>query len=152
MGQQWVAITSFLSSKRNIRAKIGSAEIELHTVEKLQEKIAQIAEEADPEKRLEIAKEALAIDDAIRELTAKDMELLAVLDKDMSPAFLYWPYTREEEQESYNKLHRLKLVSSMPLSGGEDIGVVSTIGKEVLKKLTKEREDSETRTIRRNSE
>lgn len=133
------ALPSFLdhlTKKRNLRARFRGAEIELKLIDKLQSAITEVAEEPDPGKRLQIAKDALAMEDAIRTMDQRDVELLQRFNAESQPSFLYWPWDDDKKvMESYSTLHKLGLVSSMSMGGGEEVGQLTQAGRQVLEKL-----------------
>ncbi len=126
-----------VSGKRNIKAKLGGAEFELNIVEKLQKNIKDIANEPDPQKRLEMAKHALSVDDAIRELDENDIKYLKRY-KSEANAFVtdvYGTGMSEEEMNSYTKLAKLRLIHGWPAQGGESFDYISSVGEAVLQRL-----------------
>ncbi len=134
------SIASLLMSKvrsKESRHRIATAGIDAKFVENLQEKMMQIAAEPYPERRLEIAREALSVDDKTVELASRELSLLKKLEKEMYPSFLYWSNGDREELAAYHKLHRLRLISSASLASGEEIGTITSMGKRLLQKSRK---------------
>ncbi|KPA15683.1 hypothetical protein MHK_004111 [Candidatus Magnetomorum sp. HK-1] len=131
------ALLASISGRRNIRAKVGGAELELNIVERLQKNINDIANESDPQKRLEMAKHALSVDDAIRELNDNDVEYLRKC-KSEANAFITFVYSgnmSEEELDTYSKLAKLGLIHGWPAHGGESIDYITPIGETVLQRF-----------------
>lgn len=73
------SITSHLSPSRNIRARIGSFELESNEVPIKREELKQIAVEPDPAKRLELFKEKFDLEKALGSLEEQDVEWLALV-------------------------------------------------------------------------
>lgn len=129
------SITSHLSPSRNIRAKIGSFELESNEIPMKREELEQIAVEPDPAKRLELFKEKFDLEKALGNLEEQNVEWLRRFSEDyyIPNAFLVWPYGNNSQDEirTFERLGKNGLVKAYqaPLSGGEWIGMVTDKGK-----------------------
>ena len=137
-GESIKKILEGIVGRRNIRAKVGGTELEFNIVEKLQQDINKIANEPDQERRLELAKQALFIDDAIREIDETDLAYLRKYHN-QARVFITDYYTTgsmsDEELRSYSKLSKLRLIHGYPATGSESIDYITPAGEEVLQKL-----------------
>lgn len=127
-----------LIENRNIRAKFGSAEIELGKTEneKLRSQIREVAKEINPEKRLEIAQKALSVESSIKEITKKDYEYLLECKKNSVNFIGSWQGGMpKEEMSSYMNLLKMGLIQGFDSTGTESIDWITPLGGDVLKAL-----------------
>ena len=135
------SITSHLSPSRNIRARIGSFELESNEIPIKREELKQIAVEPDPAKRLELFKEKFDLEKALGNLEEQDVEWLRKFSEDyyIPNAFLVLPYggSSQDEIRAFDRLEKIGLVKAYqaPLGGGEWIGMVTDKGKQALQFL-----------------
>lgn len=78
--QQLVSnIATGLRNARNIRLKVGGVQVESDILRKAENRMEEIAKENDLEKRLELAKQPLLADDAIRKISKNELKWLKKL-------------------------------------------------------------------------
>ncbi|WP_161634760.1 hypothetical protein [Acidithiobacillus thiooxidans] len=143
-----VNIAGHFAPGRNIRARIGSIELESNGIPIRREELEQIVVEDDPVKRLELFKKKFNVESILRQIEDRDFEWLKRFAEvhHIPHAFLVWPWGEEARDEinAYNRLEKLGLVKAYqaPLSGGEWIGMVTDSGLEVLHMLSEKQPNS----------
>ncbi len=134
----WLKVPPSLE-QRSIKAKAGGFEIELSAIEKIQEKAVQIAQEPDPQKRLAMAKNLLALDKILPQVIDVDVDALAELQKANIPNAKFVNFWRVDDKarlDSYNRLEKLGLVRMENYNEGECVAVLTDLGKTLLHTLS----------------
>jgi len=134
----------FLSGKpsqaRNLRFKMGSFELESKYEEQIREKIIDIAQEPDLEKRLQMAKEPILLDEAIKQIDKQTFFVLEKLANSSAPyaSVVNW-YTPIFEGADSSTLKRLGDLGLIRYPGywaeGDEIVWITPRGIELLKRL-----------------
>lgn len=137
-------IATGLRSAKNIRLKVGGVQVESDILRKAENRMEEIAKENDLEKRLELAKQPLLADDAIRKISKNELKCLKKLCEERIDNALLLQYQRGDETnieyKTFDKLAKLGLVESIPAYYFDDVGWLTPKGIEVLKKLNVESE------------
>jgi hypothetical protein len=134
----WLKVPPSLE-QRSIKAKAGGFEIELSAIERIQEKAVQIAQEPDPQKRLAMAKNLLALDKILPEVIDIDIDALAELQKANIPNAKFVNFWKTDDNirlETYNRLEKMGLVRLENYNEGECVAVLTDLGKTLLHTLS----------------
>lgn len=135
----WLKVPSSLQ-QRTVRAKAGGFELELSAIENIQKNALKIAEEPDPKKRLELAKNLLRLDKILPDVVDVDVDALVELQKSsISNARLvdFWKLGKEDPAlaATYNKLEKLGLVALENYYEGQCVAVLTDLGEALLHSL-----------------
>jgi hypothetical protein len=149
-----IALVSSLTPEgkrnRNFKFKIGSFELESQLVAKTQERIKAIAEEPNLQKRLQMAKEPLLVEDALKKIDEKGIEALDKLysSRLVNAFYVNWYQVNDDglnygiDRKTLTNLYELGLIKGAPMYDGDEIAWVTSTGLALLDKLGKRQEDS----------
>ena len=100
--------TARVSKARSLTAKMGTFEISLEQIEKLQKRVEEIASEPDLEKRLHMARDPLLVDDLLKRITPEEVKILQrFYSQRLHDAFLVnWYEISQQEREALLKLEK----------------------------------------------
>jgi hypothetical protein len=135
----WLKVPSSFQ-QRTVRAKAGGFELELSAIEDIQKGALRIAEEPDPKKRLDLAKNLLKIDKVIPDVIDADVDALVELqNSSISNARLvnFWSLNEENPDlvKTYNKLEKLGLIVLENYYEGQCVAELSDLGKALIESL-----------------
>lgn len=128
-----------VGSVNKMSLKFGGLQLESDILKKAEDRMEEIAKEEDIKKRLEMAKQPLLADEAIRNCTEQEIELLKRLYEERLDNALFLQYSRGDDNnidfKIYEKLGKLGLVDAIPSYYLDDAGWITTKGMEVLRRL-----------------
>jgi hypothetical protein len=138
----WLKIPSS-NQQRTIKAKAGSFELELSTIEDLQEKAIKIAEEPDPKKRLELAKNLIKLESILPNVNDTDIDVLVDLQKaSIKSAKLADAWKLGEKDPAlwaaYVRLEKMGLVLLENYYEGQCVALLTSLGEALLHSLKNE--------------
>lgn len=133
-----LTISSGIGSAKRMSLKLGGIQVESDILRKAEDRMEEIAKEKDIKKRLEMAKQPLLAEEAIRKLTNNDIEWLKKLYEERLDNALFLKYGRDDNNISFKTFERLAkigLVDALPSYYLDDCGWITPKGIDVLKKL-----------------
>lgn len=132
---------------RNLKLKFGSFELESQLDAIAQERMKVIAEEPDLQKRLQMAKEPILVEEALKAIDAKGIEALNKLHSSLKNAFYINWYKPEDygiKREVFLELAKLNLIAGTPMYDGDEIGFITSTGLALLERVNNMQPASET--------
>lgn len=123
---------------RNLRLKAGGFEIESSLAEKAQERIELVAKEPDPEKRLELAKRPVLIDEALKLISKEELNALRLLNQQVltNVCLINWYHPMGGITVALaQRLNDLGLISRAAMYDGDEVAQITPVGLGLLKHL-----------------
>lgn len=128
-----------VSSANKMSLKLGGLQLESDILRKAEGRMEEIAKEEDIKKRLEMAKQPLLADEAMKNCTDQEIEWLKRLYEGRLDNALFLQYRRGDDNnidfKTYERLGKLGLVDAIPSYYLDDAGWITQKGIEVLRRL-----------------
>lgn len=125
---------------RSLRLKAGGFELESSFIEKAQERIEQIANEPSLDKRLELAKRPLLIDEALKSISKEELNALKLLKQQVlvNACLINWYHPMDGVTVALaQRLNDLGLISSAAMYDGDEVAQITPIGLGLLSQIDK---------------
>ncbi|MDK3158266.1 hypothetical protein QPK87_17070 [Kamptonema cortianum] len=124
--------------QRNLKFKVGQFELESQVVAKVQERAEAIAREPDLSKRLVMAKEPFLVEEALKLIDAKQLEILEKLynNRIENACLINWYRPIDGVDPSIcTVLEKLGLIVSTAMYDGDEVARITPVGMALLERV-----------------